>query len=277
MKKKSNGGSKLITFLLVLVILILAGLLIYMQYGERILSRFQFGENGPSFIGAEGSGYNSESGAEESAENAGETVAEEVENAEETVPEEPEPVPEEPPEPVPEVPEEVPAPDYNALRTLPDGLSLNKYDITVRVLGEVTALQAGGGSGSYSWASQNSAVASVDQDGRVTANGNGTTNILVTDGQNKAVCIVRVLSGNGNTGSTGNELNRTDFTRKVSEGPYQLSISGVSEGISWRSTRPSVAEVSDSGLVTPLSPGSTTIIASWGDQSRVCIVRVPNE
>ena len=150
-------------------------------------------------------------------------------------------------------------------------------DFTVRTAGAVTKLRAEGGNGNYAWVSQNPDIASVDQSGNVTAVSNGKTNILVTDGEKKAVCIVRVSTGHGNSEESGNQLSRSDFTRKVSEGPYQLYVEGVTEGVSWRSTNTSVATVSNSGLVTPVGRGSCDIIASWGDQSRVCTVRVPKE
>ena len=257
------------TFILVLLILIIAGLLVYIFYGDRILSRFQFGEDGMKFVGAEGSGYSetvepTPATEEESGEPAGESPVE----SEPVEPEEPA-VPEEP------VVEEPPAlPDYVTVNNLPIGLSVSPADFTVRVLGQVTPLQASGGAGSYAWVSRNPDIASVDQNGNVTPISNGITTILVTDGQSKGECIVRIYAGTGNSEGSENQLNRTDFTRKVSEGPYQLTLSGVTEGIRWTTTNPNVAAISDTGLVTPVSPGTATVFASWNGQSRVCTVRV---
>ena len=70
-------------------------------------------------------------------------------------------------------------------------------------------------------------------------------------------------------------LNREDFTRPISEGPYQLTVSGVTTAITWTSSDTSVATVSSSGLVTPVGSGTATITASWDGQSLSCIVRVP--
>ena len=100
---------------------------------------------------------------------------------------------------------------------------------------------------------------------------------MVTDGSLKKICTVRVYTGSGNSEGSGNQLSRSDFTRKVSEGPYQLNMEGITEGITWRSTNTSVATVSNTGLVTPVGRGTCDIIASWDDQSRVCTVRVPRE
>ena len=51
--------------------------------------------------------------------------------------------------------------------------------------------QVSGGSGSYTWISEDDGIASVDSTGKVTAISKGTINIVVTDGSKKGVCIVR--------------------------------------------------------------------------------------
>ena len=61
----------------------------------------------------------------------------------------------------------------------------------MKAAGETHTIQVSGGSGSYTWYSQDDGVASVDQSGKVTAISRGTINVLVTDGSKKAVCIVR--------------------------------------------------------------------------------------
>ena len=310
MNKRGSVKSAVVTFILVLLILVMAGLLVYMLYGERIMPRFEFDGKGFSFVGADGGGYtDEESGgdnlnASENPENDnlnpdanpddnlnadlnpdensdnpdlnanGENNGEnqnQSENAEIPVQEQPREIP---------VNEDNNAPDYNQTNNLPLALSVSPFDFTVRRLGEVTRLTAAGNPEvvRYSWVSQNPAIASVDQNGNVTANSNGITKILATDGKSKGECVVRVYSGSGNDGSSENQLNRTDFTRYVSEGGYQLSVSGLDAGsLTWRSVNPNIATVSATGFVTPVSPGTATIIVSWGDQSRVCTVRVLGE
>ena len=56
-------------------------------------------------------------------------------------------------------------------------------------------LSVSGGSGSYIWLSQDDAIATVDENGKVKAVANGTVNVLATDGTHKALCIVRVKGG----------------------------------------------------------------------------------
>ena len=80
---------------------------------------------------------------------------------------------------------------YETASKLPDGLTLSTTDFTMKAAGETHTIQVSGGSGSYTWLSDDDGVASVDQTGKVTAISRGTINVLVTDGSKKAVCIVR--------------------------------------------------------------------------------------
>ena len=80
---------------------------------------------------------------------------------------------------------------YETASKLPDGLTLSTTDFTMKAAGETHTIQVSGGSGSYIWLSEDDGVASVDQNGKVTAISRGTINVLVTDGSKKAVCIVR--------------------------------------------------------------------------------------
>ena len=80
---------------------------------------------------------------------------------------------------------------YETASKLPDGLTLSTTDFTMKEAGETHTIQVSGGSGSYTWLSEDDGVASVDQNGKVTSISRGTINVLVTDGSKKAVCIVR--------------------------------------------------------------------------------------
>ena len=80
---------------------------------------------------------------------------------------------------------------YETASKLPDGLTLSTTDFTLKAAGETHTIQVSGGSGSYTWLSEDDGVASVDQNGKVTAISRGPMNVLVTDGSKKAVCIVR--------------------------------------------------------------------------------------
>ena len=109
---------------------------------------------------------------------------------------------------VPDVPDESDdntSTEYGTAAKLPDGLSLSTTDFTLGYLGETHTIRASGGNTSgYQWISEDDGIASVDQNGKVTAVSGGTTNILVTDGTKKAVCIVRV-SASGTLVTTPND------------------------------------------------------------------------
>lgn len=84
---------------------------------------------------------------------------------------------------------------YASAAALPGGLTLNLTDFTRNVSEGAYKLRVSGGTGSYTWISENPAVATVGSDGTVTPVASGTTNILVTDGAKRAICIVRVSGG----------------------------------------------------------------------------------
>lgn len=173
----------LITPTLIVLILIMAGLLIYLLYGDKIAEKFgKDGEDVPPT----------------------EDVTPSI------VPEEPTPGGEEDPDQdvpgvMPEDPDDATEPsgtdtpsapasqtDYDKAMALPGGLGLSTTDFTLKKVGETASIRVtSGGSGSYTWISQDEGVASVDQNGKVTAISRGTINVVVTDGSKKGVCIVR--------------------------------------------------------------------------------------
>lgn len=173
--------------------------------------------------------------------------------------------------------------EYDEVKALPDGLTLSTTDFSLFNLGETATIKVtSGGSGSYTWVSEDDGIASVDSNGKVTAVSGGTVNILVTDGKKKGTCIVRVkATGSLPTTSSGGEssgnykLNSEDFTRPISEGSYQLKVSGAISGITWSSSNTSVATVDSNGKVTPVGVGTATITASVNGQTLTCIIRVP--
>lgn len=94
---------------------------------------------------------------------------------------------------------------YASAAALPGGLTLNSTDFSRKPSEGPWKLRVSGGTGTYTWISENPAIATVASDGTVTPVARGITNVLVTDGAKKAVCIVRVTgdpvssSGGGNT------------------------------------------------------------------------------
>ncbi len=289
---EKRGHPALVTFILVLIILFLSGILVYLRYGDLILNRvYQFTdgklgvETGVTSLpgrdsagGAGGASVTNDNASDESDGASGESVGEEAEAVPDadggetpddgvewtTVPQEAAAV-EPTPEPV--------ALDYAAAKALPDGIALSTHDFTLRTLGEsVTIRVTGGSDGPFTWISENPSVAAVDENGKITAAAHGTVNVIVTDGVKKGLCVARMITG---TTSTEAKLNASDFTRTVEEGEYQLKVSGVSAPIVWTTEDATVAVVDENGVVTPVGKGRTRIRASWDGGYLICVVRVP--
>ncbi len=68
-------------------------------------------------------------------------------------------------------------------------------------------------------------------------------------------------------------LDKQDFTLFQSGATYQISASGTTDTITWTSSNPAVATVSEKGVVTAVAPGTATITAATGALNATCIVR----
>lgn len=175
-RSASKGQPNLLTPTLVVLILIMLALLVYLLFGDQ----FQKKEETPNTPVEEVT-----PGEEETGE--GETPA--GEDGEVDMPEDPS---------VPSTGDDTQEePDtsgeltYETASALPDGLTLSTTDFTLKTVGESHTVTVSGGSGSYTWISEDEGIASVDSSGKITAVSRGTVNVLVTDGSKKAVCIVR--------------------------------------------------------------------------------------
>ena len=125
------------------------------------------------------------------------------------------------------------------------------------------------------WSSSAPAVATVDENGRVTALANGKTEISVGGVE---VCSISVR-----TSATGVELDR-DTLRLTVGGKEQLTAtvlpeSATDKSLTWSSSAPDVASVNADGLVTAHMPGEAVITVATGDgnftASCTVSVRIP--
>ncbi len=92
---------------------------------------------------------------------------------------------------------------YASAAALPGGLTLSRTDFSRNVSEGDWQLKVSGGTGTYTWISENPSIAKVSSNGTVTPVASGTTNVLVTDGSKKAVCIVRVTGGSAPSSNNG--------------------------------------------------------------------------
>ena len=187
-KRVARGRRRfsLITPTLILLIIIMAGLLIYLLRDNDDTAKDQT-ENPPV------EEVTPDDNTEVQDPDVGTETGSPEDGTDGTMPEDGGDEPAVPDEPVvPDDPVDGTNSEYAEMAKLPSGLSMSKEDITLRELGETYTLQASGGGSSYKWYSEDDGIVSVDQNGKVTAVSGGNTHILVTDGSKKAVCIVRV-------------------------------------------------------------------------------------
>ena len=263
--KPHPSSFSLVTPTLIILILLMAGLLAYLLYGDEIMAKVK-GETPPEAPPA---------ASTEIVEDPTGSVIEPVAPSVSTQP----PPASSTTEPLPgeDKPAAIP---YETIYALPAGLSLNKSDFTLPVGDPDVQLKASGGSGTYSWVSQDPNIATVDETGKVKAIARGTVNVLVSDGIRKGTCIVRVKGGSAPATTTAPSnptagslsLNKTDYTTKVGEMDVLLTL-GVTEGVLWETSNAAVATV-NKGLVHAVGKGNCNITATYDGSTYTCIVRV---
>ena len=156
-----------------------------------------------------------------------------------------------------------PTSSYAAANALPGGLTLNKTDFTRKVSEGAVELRVSGGSGTYTWISEDPGIASVDSSGKVTPISAGNTNVLVTDGSRKAVCIVRVTGG-GSAPSTTAPSTTPSTTTPSSGGSLKAGPATVvngGNGVRVRSGPGTNYEI----LATVPNGGSVQVVQSVGN------------
>ena len=226
----------LVTPTLIVLIFIMAGLLVYLLYGDQLKEKFQ-------------------KGGEDGTPPTEDVTPGKPQPTEPDVTEpEPGDTPDNEPGTMPEAPSDTTTTtDYGNMMALPSGLKLSTEDFTLRSVGETATIRASGGSGSYTWASEDDGVASVDQNGKVTAISQGTVNVVVSDGSKKGVCIVRCnVSGGAATPTTPSGSSLKAGSAKVVNG---------GNGVRVRSGPGTNYDI----LATISNGGSVKIVESAGD------------
>lgn len=159
--------------------------------------------------------------------------------------------------------------------TLPavTGVSLNKSSTSLLVGGTetlvATVTPSNAADTSVTWATSDSSVATVSKSGLVTGVKAGTTKITVTttDGGKTATCTVTVSAVSiAVTGMTLNKNSTVLLTTKTETlYPIITPANATNQVVTWSSDKPSVATVSDSGVVTGVADGTATITAKTAD------------
>lgn len=180
-------------------------------------------------------------------------------------------------------------PEDPNIPVLVTGVELNASSVDLNQIGDVYQLEAdvtpiNATNQAVTWESSNPNVATVSDAGLVTAVSNGVTTITATtqDGGYTATCEVRVeLMEDPNVPVTGVELNTQRITLSQIGNTYQLEanvtpINATNQAITWASSNPNIATVTDTGLVTAVSEGTATITVTTEDGQKVatCTVTV---
>ena len=158
-------------------------------------------------------------------------------------------------------------------------VSLNKTELTIEK-GKSETLTAtvspsDATDKTVTWQSSNNAIATVDQNGRVTAVNAGSAVITVTtkDGSKTATCNVTVVIPVASV-----SLNKTELT--IEKGKSETLTSTVSPSdatdktVSWKSSNTSVVTVDQNGRVTAVGAGSAVITVTTKDGSKTATCNV---
>lgn len=125
------------------------------------------------------------------------------------------------------------------------------------------------------WASSDTSVAKVNQDGNIAAVEGGTATITASAGSCKATCAVNVI-----VPVTGITLDRSSLILAKNTGTSLLATlhpdDETDKGIAWTSSNPNVASVDNAGYIAAVSPGTATITAQShdGGYTASCVVTV---
>ncbi len=167
------------------------------------------------------------------------------------------------------------------------GVSLNKNATTIAIGASetltATITPANADNQAVTWSSDNTAVATVNQNGQVTGVAAGTATITVTtqDGNKTAFCTVTVPDPTADpVAVTGVSLNKTSTSLTVGSSETLTATvapaNATNQAVTWSSKNTAVATVNQNGLVTAVAAGTATITVTTadGNKTATCTVTV---
>lgn len=197
-------------------------------------------------------------------------------------------------------PEEKPTPEPTPAEVKADKITLNRESVTFTALNQTFSLSAtvtpeNAEEKAVGWNSINTSAVTVDENGKITAVGRGSSVVfcfLKSNGEVFAKCSVTVQIPDTQPEPTKPEPKPTDpeevkvsgitlnpnISLKIEEGGSSkitatvVPSNATNTSVKWVSSSPDVATVDDSGNVTALKEGSTTITCTAVDGSGVSAV-----
>lgn len=197
-------------------------------------------------------------------------------------------------------PDEKPTPEPTPAEVKANKITLNKENVTFTALNQTFSLFAtvtpeNAEEKAVGWNSINTSAVTVDENGKITAVGKGSAEVfcfLKSNGEVFAKCSVTVQIPDTQPEPTKPEQKPTepevvkvsgitlnpDISLKIEEGNSSkvtatvVPSNATNSSVKWVSSSPDVATVDDSGNVTALKEGSTTITCTAVDGSGVSAV-----
>ena len=167
-------------------------------------------------------------------------------------------------------------PDPPNTPTVTLSLDQTALELTAGGTGKLTATGAEG----ITWASSNAGVATVGEDGTVTAVAAGTATIsAAAEGADPVTCTVTVKEAPKKDLVLRSIYNskgvaQTEFSMRVGDPAVPMTVDGTDSTVKWSTENSSIATINSDGEVTAVSSGRTTIIAEVDGQTLKCEVLV---
>lgn len=179
--------------------------------------------------------------------------------------------------------------DYNPDETpdevLVSNVSLNKTTLTMQIDGTevltATVLPAAAANKDVTWQSDNTAVVTVDRNGKVTAVGVGSATVTVTtvEGKKTATCKINVAAAvvqpvaDVKLDKTALSMNKGDT---VVLNATVMPTDANNKAVKWNSSDKSVVTVDENGKLTAVKSGTATITVTTvdGNKTAKCEVTV---
>lgn len=160
---------------------------------------------------------------------------------------------------------------FGSMTVYAAGFSISESKATLNI-GDSIDLDVTGTDKAPKWTSYNVNIATVNQDGEVTAVRKGKTTISARIGLTYKKCTVTVVDSSIKL----NKSAATIYTGGTSTNNIQLkaTVKGANKAVVWTSDNEKVATVDNTGKVTSVSAGSAVITAKANGMTASCVITV---